>query len=148
MESLVFRINTDYDSYLKVGIVNVDIVRKGEDGELFYPPEPFMGLSIRAQVSIEWEEKEFYGYRLYYRDVRQVDVEKAESMLKTLRSIEKKLATLGKRFGDAKTLTAYLYRVADILGISEVHFPTEHKEYHNLTFLDWGLTGFIRKWTE
>ena len=145
-KKLVFGITQEFNKNLEIGVIYAEVFEKTEEGYIRRASPEFDGLRVRAQMSLDRADQGFYGSELQYDTKFQIGLAHAEMMVKTLRGIENKLKKLNERFGYAKTLTGYLYRVADVIGISEVYYRTEYTDYHNLTFLDWGIRDIVQTW--
>ena len=61
-----------------------------------------------------------YGFEYEYADIHTLDLRKAEASAKTLRTIEKRMAKLYERFGNAPTFGQYVARVAECIGASGI----------------------------
>jgi hypothetical protein len=75
-------------------------------------------LTITSQYE-RGEEPRSYGWQVRYSNSYSVDLERAEVMVKQLRSVRRKLAQLEERYGFPSDFAQYLMRVADALGITE-----------------------------
>lgn len=58
-----------------------------------------------------------YGWRVEYRDVFSVDLNRAETMVKTLRRIERRMDAMRDELGYPESFAAYVTRVGKILGV-------------------------------
>jgi len=86
-----------------------------------YSPEPgseLTGLVVRAQL--DSTAKGFYGFRAEFKPYA-VDLGMAESMVKVLRKIERRMSDLATRFGYPADLAAYMGHLASALDASQSH---------------------------
>jgi hypothetical protein len=77
-------------------------------------------LRMRAQAEGARPEKGFYGYEATYRDVWEVDLDNAKSMLGTLDKLDKAMAKAVQRDGHVQSLGQYALRVCKALGVKRM----------------------------
>lgn len=78
----------------------------------------FDGLTVSAAAADDMGPGT-YGWATEYKEARYVKLDQAERMVKVLRKVERGLAKLTERYGYPEFFTAYLLRVADVLGITQ-----------------------------
>lgn len=90
-----------------------------------------IGFSHKSEGSTEIPEArvtralDAYGFRVEYSQPYSVNLKEAEGMVKTLRTIERRLDAASERDGRAKDFPTYVRRAAKALGIAQITFPTE-----------------------
>lgn len=90
---------------------------------------PCSDLYISNQMSegdTDRDETFSYGWSTEYRSIHSIDLKDAERIVKTLRSIEKKLHNLEKQRGRCNSFGEYTGRVCEALNVTEIYFYT-HK---------------------
>lgn len=77
-----------------------------------------LGVSAQSTTSNSYSDAggTFYGYGADYLSPYRVDQARAEMMVKTLRSVTRKLEKLSSQLGEARDLAAYLPRFAIAIG--------------------------------
>lgn len=94
---------------------------KVPSGALEYPQyrdEPgreLVDLIVRAQLDRRRASGEFYGWRPVFKPW-ELDLERAESMVKVLRNVDRRLRELSDRFGWPQDLAAFMGHMADAVG--------------------------------
>jgi hypothetical protein len=108
----------DQNDYL---IATFHAAVKVPSGALEYPQyrdEPgreFVDLVVRSQLDRTRTSGEFYGWRPTFKPW-ELDLERAESMVKVLRSVDRRLRELSDRFGWPQDLAAFMGHMADAVG--------------------------------
>lgn len=82
-----------------------------------FDADPLSDLQVRAQLDLASEAP--YGWHVEYRQVYSVDLAQAERMVKTLRTIERKLAKYQAELGYPESFVAYAARVAQAIGAKQ-----------------------------
>lgn len=82
------------------------------------PGHELTDLRVRAQLDGSCADGEFYGYRAEFQPY-SVDLERAQSMVKTLRLIDKRMTALRDRFGYPQDLAGYMAHLVDSLSFDE-----------------------------
>lgn len=78
-------------------------------------------LRISAQYNTsEHTPQEAYGWSVEYHDSLSIDLRRANSMIKTLRKIDRKLKAFSKKWGDPSSFADYVIRVANALGAKAI----------------------------
>lgn len=127
---------------------------EGGEIELHYPGMFGIGSEFsELEISAYREERDgvvhWWGYGIEYKGVYSLDLRRAEVIVKTLRSIERKMDKLRDRFGYVSDFPSYLAYVADALGCqSGSPFGVHTSEMtYNGTFYKWtdakGLTFML-----
>lgn len=62
------------------------------------------------------------GFDLEYRDVYSVRLRDAESMVGSLRLVDRKMRAIAKKYGPAESLGAFVRRLCAVLGVEEIEF--------------------------
>lgn len=84
-------------------------------------------------------EGPLYSWQIRYSRVHSVDLNEAEAMAKTLRTIQRKLDALKAKLGREASFGAFVVRVADALGAEAIEMPPykgdprrDERVYHTL----------------
>ncbi len=77
---------------------------------------PYDDLVVRAQAHMKSGDAEFYGWSVVYRQPYEVNLDRAETMVKTLRKVNRHMEKLTTKFGSPQNFAEYVGRVADALG--------------------------------
>lgn len=112
-----------------------------------YSDEPGYELvDLEARAQLDAHSTSMYGWRAEFKPFT-VDKAKAESMLKVLRLIDKRLDALAERFGSPQDLADYMARLAEALGATERQCFARHvkgDQDMNGTGYRWMDTDYLR----
>lgn len=147
-EELIMAVDVEIETYYHAyGILTVRIMRL-EDGKIVRPTEGYALLTVRGQCNpfAKDEKPYFYGYRVHFANIDVVTENYAESMLRVLRMINRKMAKLADRFGYPQDLASYLLHLADVLGITEFYWPTEYSDRFPIKDLPGRIRSQLSKW--
>lgn len=112
------------------------------------PGVELVDLTVRAQM--DSHSTAFYGWGATFKPY-SVNLAKAESMVKVLRSIDKRLAALSERYGYEQDLAAYMARLAEAVGATEsMSFARRVKGEQDMngTGYRWMNTDYLRSWID
>jgi hypothetical protein len=70
-----------------------------------------------------------YSFKLQYAQPYSVELKEAEAMVKTLRTLERKLKAAEERDGRVTDFPTFVRRAAKALGIDQITFPVEANTY-------------------
>lgn len=93
-------------------------------GESSWAPSPFEDLQVHAQLTTYKQRVDrpfFYGYGYSYRGMYDVDLRRAEVMVKTLRQIGKRMEKLEQTFGYPQDLGAFMTHLTRAIGSDASH---------------------------
>ena len=128
--------------------ITASVVYLREDGEVrnytdSWGEEPFDSLMVTALVDVNDTFGDSYGYSTEYRDLYSVRLRRAETMLKTLRKVERGLLRIDEIDGMIVSFPEYLLRVARILKIRKFGWLVIDRgpEYRNNTYHWTGAPG-------
>lgn len=79
------------------------------------PGRELVDLTVRAQLDPSRTSGEFYGWRPAFKPW-ELDLDRAESMVKVLRQVDRRLRELSDRFGWPQDLAAFMGHMADAVG--------------------------------
>jgi hypothetical protein len=91
-------------------------LRNGGSGH--YNRDPLSGLTFTGQLDTGGST-DFYGQTLAYMDQYSVELADAELMVRTLRRVQRRVATLTEKFGQPADTAAHLALIANAAGATE-----------------------------
>lgn len=133
---LIDSTNKVYDQHLLLlSAYPVKILDAPESGirnftNVGFDAEPLADLHVVAQLD-RTSNGQPYGWKVEYRDVYSVDLRRADTMLKTLRKVERGLTRIQTELGYPETFPAYLARVAKVLGIKRFGWRVGERNGHS-----------------
>lgn len=83
------------------------------------------GLKVRSQGADRDTPRHLYGFKVDFHEVYSVDLRKAQKMVKTLSTLDKRMEKLDQKFGRVDSFSAYLLRVAAALGATRLVISKE-----------------------
>lgn len=115
------------------------------------PGGQYANFIVRAQMNAG-AGPEFYGYGVRFDPGGEIDLNRAESMLKVLRALERKLKDLSDRFGYPVGFAGYMAHVATAIGMPDHCFGRRSEMSHDgyswndANGLRWWLAEQVKAW--
>jgi hypothetical protein len=133
-------------------LVNYDEVRGCSS---WHDEAAYDRLQIDSQANSDNREN-LYGWDVRYRETGSLELHDLERMVKTLRTITRKMEQLSAKYGRPDTFPAYVARVAAAVGADSIVFsqqdhPTHNGTDHTIYSVETGtsiLRHILHKWQQ
>lgn len=155
-ETVAFRIDNAVPSFSEYAHIVVDVVYVDDSAKscqlafynnYFSDKRQYKGLKVKAQMDGERELP--YGWSLVIEDHdNEIDLEKAESMTKTLRPINRKLNKINEAEGYVETFEEFIIRLGRVLGVKAFFTKTEglgYSKHSDMSRLRSRIRSYIRE---